>query len=494
VVAEFTDADALLAAGEAARNAGYRRLDAYTPFPIHGMERALGIRRSRLPFFVLAVGLTGCAFGIFFQWYANAAVKSPVWPGYDYMISGKPYWSLPANVPIIFEVTVLTSAFAAFLGMLFLNRLPRLANPLHRIARFHRATNDRFFLWVDAGEAGFDERRISDQLRQWGASAVDAVHEDLTDHRVPSVIKAAAVLFLCLLLVPPVLVYRARGMTSRDTRLHFVPDMDFQVRFKSQRVGPDMREPGSAEPDYLFPDIRAARPRIAGTIARGQLEDDIEFYHGIKASSPLAQTDRTAPALAVSPPDALRSVLTVGQTDAATPQEDTPPAQAAQPAAAPEPDWVTEFPEGVDVSLATAERGKHLFEINCVACHGYSGNGDGLVNRRALELNVVPGGAAWTTAKSLHDEKTRNQPVGRIFDTITNGRATMGPYGGRISAADRWAIVLYVKALQEVRPEVPSPPEPTAEPAPASDSSGQPAASGAAMQRSGEAGVEPATS
>jgi mono/diheme cytochrome c family protein len=98
-----------------------------------------------------------------------------------------------------------------------------------------------------------------------------------------------------------------------------------------------------------------------------------------------------------------------------------------------------------------------MFNINCSVCHGYAGEGDGLVNQRAMAL-AVNGTATWTTAKSLYDPTVIEQPVGRIFDTITNGRATMGPYGSRISPQDRWAIVLYVKALQETHRNAPPPP------------------------------------
>jgi mono/diheme cytochrome c family protein len=130
----------------------------------------------------------------------------------------------------------------------------------------------------------------------------------------------------------------------------------------------------------------------------------------------------------------------------------TTPAGGAQDGGAapavPEPDWMTQFPEGVEVSLATLNRGQARFEIYCSVCHGYDGNGGGLVNQRALALNVN-GKAAWTEAKSLHDPTIKVQPVGRIFDTISNGRGTMGPYHSQIPIADRWAIVMYVKALQE---------------------------------------------
>ena len=109
--------------------------------------------------------------------------------------------------------------------------------------------------------------------------------------------------------------------------------------------------------------------------------------------------------------------------------------------------WLTSFPEEIEVGEALFERGQERYNIYCAPCHGYAGYGDGLVTRRAMSLNIQ-GDAAWTQTKSLHDPKVVDQPVGRIYDTITNGRASMGPYRAQITEADRWAIVLYVKAMQ----------------------------------------------
>ncbi len=135
---------------------------------------------------------------------------------------------------------------------------------------------------------------------------------------------------------------------------------------------------------------------------------------------------------------------------------------------------MTRFPAQVDVSQTTLLRGQTKFNIYCAVCHGYSGEGNGLVNQRALAL-TINGQASWTTAKSLYDPTVIDQPVGRIYDTITNGRSTMGPYGTRIAPADRWAIVLYVKALQATRRDAPQP-DPNA--APAADNGAPPAEAG----------------
>ena len=124
-------------------------------------------------------------------------------------------------------------------------------------------------------------------------------------------------------------------------------------------------------------------------------------------------------------------------------------------AAPAEPDWITEFPENVNVNMDLLERGQNRFNIYCSVCHGYAGNGDGLVNARAMAL-ASTGKAQWTAAKSLNEPAIIKNPVGRIFDTISNGRGTMGPYKSQIPVEDRWAIVAYVRALQGtgIKPEV----------------------------------------
>ena len=439
LLGQFDDPGTLLQACHSAREAGLRKIDAYTPFPVHGIEQAMGIRRTILPFIVLFVGLGACGVGIGLQWFTNATEGWGLWSGYQFKISGKPYFSLPANIPVTFEIIVLSSAFAAFLGMLALNRLPCLANPLHRIPRFRSVTNDRFFLSLGADENGFDSGTARDNLNRWGATDVEEIWLDETDHRMPAFLKTVAILGLILLLVPPVMIYRARGMTSRQTRLHVNPDMDFQVKFLPQSLGPI--SPDNPK-EFFFPHKRSGFAPVPGTVPRGKGMDDIEFKRGIQAGSlEDHQTASSTPAVLASSGSRQESGQQEGATEPETPAE---------------PDWLTRFPASVDINEQTLLRGQEQYNINCAVCHGYSGEGNGLVNQRALGL-VINGHAKWNTARSLYDPEVINQPVGRIFDTITNGRSMMGPYGSRIRPADRWAIVLYVKALQETRINSPQP-------------------------------------
>src|SRR3954465_13328298 len=151
LLAEYETGDAGVSAAGEVRKAGFTRWDVHTPFPIHGIDSVMGTRPTVLPWIVLAAGLFGAGGGILLQWYVNA---------YDYAfpISGKPYWSLPANIPVAFECTILCAALTTLFGMLAINRLPTLYNPIFKSERFRRVTDDRFFIAIDAGDPEFGEQ------------------------------------------------------------------------------------------------------------------------------------------------------------------------------------------------------------------------------------------------------------------------------------------------------------------------------------------------
>lgn len=168
LMAEFEDVSSVLAAARAVRDAGYRRFDVHSPFPIHGVEKAVGIPPTILPWLVLGGGLTGMTAGLVLTIYTMSI-------DYPYLISGKPFNSMPAWIPVVFELTILLSAFAAVFGMLLLNKLPMLSHPLLNNDRFRRATSDRFFVVIDARDQMFDADRAGELLRDQGAAAVELV-------------------------------------------------------------------------------------------------------------------------------------------------------------------------------------------------------------------------------------------------------------------------------------------------------------------------------
>jgi hypothetical protein len=168
-MAEFDSPDALVAAVCQARQAGYRKMDAYTPFPVEDLNDALELGRSRVPLIVLIGGILGAVLGYFMQYYI-AVVDYPV------NIGGRPLHSWPAFVPVTFEMTVLVAGLFAVLGMLALNGLPMPYHPVFNVPGFTLASQDRFFLCIEATDPLFDgdeTRRFMDRLAPRRVSVVE---------------------------------------------------------------------------------------------------------------------------------------------------------------------------------------------------------------------------------------------------------------------------------------------------------------------------------
>ncbi len=170
LIAEFATVNDIILAAEKVRDAGYKYWDAHTPFPVHGLSDAMGVRPTVLPYFVLGGGLTGAATGLLMQWWMNAV-------DYPLVISGKPLFGLPAAIPVAFELTILLAAIGAFVGMLVLNGLPTWSHPLLNNERFRRVTTDKFFISIEADDPKFDQEQTTSFLTSLGAEAVEEVEE-----------------------------------------------------------------------------------------------------------------------------------------------------------------------------------------------------------------------------------------------------------------------------------------------------------------------------
>jgi len=167
-MAEFDDPNSLVAATERAHHEGYRRMDAYSPFPIEELHEALGSHGTRLPLIVLVGGLCGCIGGYALQYWSSVIA-------YPLNIGGKPLHSWPAFIPVTFECTILGASLFAVLGMLALNGLPAPYHPVFNVPRFALASRNRFFLCIESRDAKFEIEGTRRFLETLGPREVSTV-------------------------------------------------------------------------------------------------------------------------------------------------------------------------------------------------------------------------------------------------------------------------------------------------------------------------------
>ncbi len=204
---------------------------------------------------------------------------------------------------------------------------------------------------------------------------------------MPRLIVYSVMVLLMVALIPPVVAARTRSDESPARPIHIIQDMDIQAKYKTQTRNP------------LYADQRSMRPEVVGAVARGETMLDTHLENGVVGG-----------------------------------------------------DWADTLPSSLKLDLDFVERGQQRYNIYCATCHGWNGMGNGPVNKRAQELmnyaEGPPEGTSWTQARNLHDPGWSEQPIGQIYNTITNGKNSMAGYGSQVSLNDRWAIAVYVKALQ----------------------------------------------
>ena len=171
VMGEFATPEELIHAVEKTREAGYRRLDAYAPFPVEGLSEALGLKRNLVPAITLLGGLGGGLTGFFFQVWANVS-------SYPMNIGGRPLNSWPAFIPVTFELTILGAALSAVFGMLALNGLPQPHHPVFNVHRFTHASSDRFFVCIESRDPKFHLADTARFLQSLHANHVSEVSDD----------------------------------------------------------------------------------------------------------------------------------------------------------------------------------------------------------------------------------------------------------------------------------------------------------------------------
>jgi len=170
LLAEFDTPADLMHAAEQLRTGGFTRWDVYSPFPVHGMDKAMGIPNSKVGWFSFFGGVAGLSLGMSMIWFMNK---------FDYalVVGGKPLFSPLFAFPVSYEMTILLTSFGTLFGMFFLNRLPRLYNPLLKSERFKKVTHDKFFIAIETSDPKYSETETRKLLEKLGGKHIDIIHD-----------------------------------------------------------------------------------------------------------------------------------------------------------------------------------------------------------------------------------------------------------------------------------------------------------------------------
>lgn len=171
ILAEFSNPKELTDAAKTITDSGYRNYDTFSPYPIHGIDKAMNLKKSKLGWIVLGHGILGLAGGFLLIMFTMAI-------DYPMNISGKPLMNVPAWVPVMFELTVLLSAFGAVFGMFYLNGLPRFNHPLFNSENFKKATDDGFFVCIESEDPQFEEEKVTKLLKEAGATNIEQIYDE----------------------------------------------------------------------------------------------------------------------------------------------------------------------------------------------------------------------------------------------------------------------------------------------------------------------------
>jgi mono/diheme cytochrome c family protein len=376
LLAEYVSPSGLLEAAKTLRRAGLTGWEAYSPFPVIGLDEVLEIGQSRLPWLGLGGGLGGFVGGELLQWWTNRV-------DYPWLVSGKAAFGIPASIPIAFACAMLGAALAVLVGLFGRGRWFEYSHRLDASERFRRATDDRFFLLVEASDPAFDEANARLALGRGDPIAIEVVPAGNPEpERLPKGLVLALVALGMGAALPFPLLAAVRQAKSPRPPVQLSRGMDPQAFLRAQAES------------HFWSDGRASRGPPPGTVAWGELGGD-EHYRS-------------------------------GKIDGA---------------------WARVLPGGFVVSREAMLRGRDRYDVYCAPCHGLAGNGDGPVSKRAEELRE----GTWVPSTNLHQAYLREQPVGQLYDGLTNGVRKMPGMAALLEVDDRWAVVLYLRALQRSR-------------------------------------------
>ncbi|MCX7735153.1 MAG: DUF3341 domain-containing protein [Candidatus Kapabacteria bacterium] len=360
VTALFNTPDEISKAAEVITNEGYKNFDVNTPYPVHGLSSKMKLKPSTLGYFALALGLSGATIALLFMYWTMSI-------DYPMIIGGKPFFALPAFIPVTFEVTVLLASVGTVLVMLFLFfKLPNNSHPLHDTEYMKKVSNDKFGISIEAKDPKFNLEQIKELFASLGAEKIEEIYYD--EEEINHKNKIFEPKFIAFLFVVAIVV--AGGTYFTLNKLLYMSPFNFML--DQHRVDPQAKE-------TIFQDGFGMRPPVEGTVARGFMpylyQEDPEKA-GMLLSNPLMATEEN---------------LKLGQ---------------------------------------------NKYNTFCSPCHGYFGKGDSRLNGQ------------FPNPPSLQSEKLIQWQDGRIYHVIQVGQNIMPSYAKQLTEKEKWAIVLYIRALQ----------------------------------------------
>lgn len=359
----FNSPDEIIYAAKKASEKGYKKFDVNTPYPLHGMNKAMKLPPSKLGYAALVFGLSGTISALLLMYWISVI-------DYPIIIGGKPFFAFPAFVPIMFEVTVLSASIATVLTMIAVYfKFPNVSHPLHDTDYMRSVSSDKYGICIQADDKLFNENDVIEFLKEVKAHSITPIYFDEEEiNNKPSVFEKK---FLLLLLAVAIVVSGVTYIVLNKV-LYAVP---FSWMMEQDKLIPQ-------EKSTFFSDGFGVRNPVEGTVSRGnipyQLKENNEIV-GKLSTNPL-------------------------------------------------------IPDSTNILL-----GKNKYDIFCSPCHGYFGNGDSRLRGQ------------FPNPPSLHSEKVRNWKDGNIFHVISVGQNIMPSYASQLTRQERWAIVLYIRALQRAQ-------------------------------------------
>ncbi len=356
----FDKPDEIIDATKKTEEAGYKKYDVNTPYPVHGMFNAMKLAPSKLGYVALIVGLSA-AIGIILTMYWIAAIDYPI------NIGGKPFFSFPALVPIIFEVTVLSASIATVLALLFFFfKFPNNSYPLHDTEYMKAVSSDKFGLCILADDPKFKMQDVEKFLLSLNPIKIEAVYYDENELKAkPNIFEPKFLTFLVVI-----------GLFISGITYFTLNKLMYMEPFTWMMV---QNKPIPQEESKVFADGYSMRVPVKGTVSKGNMP---YLFYGkpeeaaIKMQNPLAY------------------------------------------------------------NKSNLDLGKNKYNIYCSPCHGNFGAGDSRLRGQ------------FPNPPSLHSAKVNNWSDGRIYHVIMEGQNVMPSYATQLNTTERWAVILYVRALQ----------------------------------------------